>query len=201
METQKKFPIIKKKITTSLSSNLMNYKKTQLIDIADNLKLSIKKSWKKETLIELLSENILAQFQQFYKPTIVELLNSFGDEMEQAVGFQRLEQLEVIAPLIKKGFFYVYLQKDLYILLIPDEIWEDKENIEMEMHEITVDLNSNNQFIQEENGQIDYSLLEKWKETSFNIYGQASSDFLSEVWNRYYEEKLTPEEVKEILKA
>lgn len=181
----------------------MNCTKAQLTDIADNLILSINKTWKKEVLVKTLSETIYAQFQQFYKPTIVELLNSFGDEMEQAVGFQRPEQLKVIAPLIKKGFFYVYLQKDLYILLIPDEIWEDKEDKDIEMHEITVDLNNNDQHSREEisQSQTNYSLLKKWKATSLKIYGQVSSDYLAEVWNRYYEEKLTPEEVKDILKA
>lgn len=181
----------------------MNYTKAQLADIADNLTLSININWKKEALVKLLSENVYAQFQQFYKPTIVDLLNTFGDEMEQAVGFQRPEQLEIIAPLIKKGLFYVYLQNDLYILLIPDEIWEDREDNEIEMHEITVDLNSSEPRSSEDNSedQMSYALLKSWKATSLKIYGQVSSHYLAEVWNRYYEEKLTPEEVKEILNA
>lgn len=207
LETQVNFPIIKKTISTSLEENLANCTKKQLIEISENLNLSIRKSWKKENLVQELFESIYIQFQQFYKPVVVELLEKFGDQMEQAIGFQDLKQLEVIAPLINKGFFYVYLQKDLYVLVIPDEIWQGKEESNVEMQEVNIEFNGNRETKQilsppkEEIISDNYSLLKQWKETAVRIYGQASSEHLAEIWNRYSVNKLTTAEIDEILKS
>ncbi|GEL67875.1 hypothetical protein [Marinilactibacillus psychrotolerans] len=207
MESQERFPIIKKAISTSLEKNLANCTKNQLISISENLNLSIKKSWKKEQLVQKLYENIYEQFHQFYQPVITDLLDKFGDQIEQAIAFENLKQLEVIAPLIKKGFFYVYLQKDLYILVIPDEIWQGREESDLEMQEVTIDLNSNmdnNQLLsaqKEDSLSTKYDSLKQWKETVVKIYGKVYAEHLAEIWNRYNVNKLTPTEIDQILNS
>ncbi|MFC6463787.1 hypothetical protein ACFP65_02035 [Marinilactibacillus sp. GCM10026970] len=200
MGTKVKFPVIKKEICTTLKENLGHYTKTQLIQIADQVKIEIKKSWKKDQVVSLLSETILTQFRQFYKPVVVDILNQFGDQVEQALGFQNVEQIEVLAPLINKGFFFVYQQEDMLVLVIPDEIWMalwHDEDVEEVSFEIDSSLLVEAQAEKEESS--DYRILKKWKENAMRIYGHASSAYFSTIWNKYYDEQLTSEQIDDIL--
>ncbi|MEC6747740.1 hypothetical protein VXN63_04250 [Marinilactibacillus sp. XAAS-LB27] len=200
MSKQVAFPIIKKAVCSSLSENLNNYTKVQCETLASELKVETKKSWKKDQLIQVLAESIQKQFSQFYKPVVEDLLSQFGDQVEQALGFQNVKQIEVLAPLITKGFFFVYQQKEMLVLVIPDEIWTalwHDEEVEEVSFEIDSSLLVEAQAEKEEVS--DYEILKKWKENAIRIYGHASSVYFSTIWNKYYDEKLTSEQIDDIL--
>ncbi|WP_208559031.1 hypothetical protein [Marinilactibacillus kalidii] len=199
MNTEETFPIIKKTISASLMDNLNYYTKAQLVEVAKQLKVETKKSWKKSQLVTVLTASIPKQFDQFYKPVVEDILNQFGEQVEQALGFQQIQQIEVLAPLIKKGFFYVYQQENLLVLVIPDEIWMTLwKNDEVE--EITFEIDSkklNNFAVNESDAR--YKLLQKWKDNAIQIYGHASAVYFSTIWNKYYDEQLTAEQVEDII--
>ncbi|WP_225743642.1 hypothetical protein [Marinilactibacillus sp. Marseille-P9653] len=194
------FPIIKKTVRSTLSENLNNYTKAQSLTLASELKVETRKSWKKDQLTQVLAESIQKQFSQFYKPVVEDLLSQFGDQVEQALAFQNVEQIEVLAPLINKGFLFVYQQQDRLILVIPDEIWTDLWHDE-EVEEVSFEIDSSLlvEAQAEKEKSSDYKILKKWKENAMRIYGHASSVYFSTIWNKYYDEKLTSEQIEDIL--
>ena len=207
VKLQASFPIITKEISTSLAGSLANYTKPQLVALAGEVASEIKKSSKKEVLINTLTEDIQLKFEQFYKPVVMDLLDKFSSEMEQATGFSNVEQLERIAPLINKGMFFVYQQDDLLVLVIPDELWESTQN-DTSTDEVETAFIELDPKVVEEGAAVrdtfnkeagSYALLHQWKQNAENIYGNVSPEYLSTVWNRYYPEQLTPQEIEYII--
>lgn len=182
-EQESTFPIIKKELCTDLESNLKNYTKKELQEVADSLGTILVKSWKKQKQIEFLYDEILTQVETIYKPVIEEVYELFSNDLKQVLTFKEPKQLNILAPFIQKGFFFAGMDKEKLILVIPDEIW-NSTRVEKQ---------------KEEKLHPAFNVLNDWHNTATAIYGKTNHEHLAYVWNKYNKSKLTSEEILYIL--
>lgn len=177
-----------KTIQTHLANLLKSYTKAQLTEVAEKVNTQTKKSWKKDKLIATLYEGIVEQASTIYEEIIEEVLTHLPDTKNQAYRLSNLEDIKAFVPLIQKGFFFVSKEKNDYIFIIPDEI---KDLVQV----------SKEQGIPEEHKERSEKeiILNEWKDRQLSIFGSYSPDHLKTIWNRYYGDDLTADDVLNLL--
>lgn len=196
---------------------LMGYTKSHMMQIADSHGLTLPKSWKKIKVAEALMPHILHQARTLYQEILDEVLSIIPYSNQNVLPVKDSESLKSFAPLIKKGFFFAVTADDSSIVIIPTELIDainegrPEEDIFQaipsdaqgeEPADKLTDLRNQSADGEEEtsdHSKKTYDLLLKWKKQLTAIYGGFSSSHLHEVWNRYYTDSLTEEEITEIL--
>ena len=196
---------------------LMGYTKSHMMQIADSHGLTLPKSWKKIKVAEALMPHILHQAQTLYQEILDEVLSIIPESNQNVLPVKDSESLKGFAPLIKKGFFFAVTADDSSIVIIPTELIDainegrPEEDVFQtipsdaqgeEPADKLTDLRNQSADGEEEtsnHSEKTYDLLLKWKNQLTAIYGGFSSSHLHEVWNRYYTDSLTEEEITEIL--
>lgn len=173
-----------------LETLLMGYTKTQLSDIATSLNSTFPKSWNKNKLTTELSDKINEQARTIYQEMLTNIIKRLPNQEQSVYAVESLEGIESLKPLIDKGFIYVHPVNDSFMLIIPEEILDaaaEKNDRQW----------SNRQHETSHSQTID--TLMKWKENAIKIYGNFSPSHFQSIWNRYYTEKLSVEEIEDIL--
>lgn len=174
----------------SLENLLMGYTKTQQLEIADSLNSKLSKSWKKSKLAQELSVRIEEQAQTVYQEALEGVIGRLPNQEQNAYFVESIDGISSLNPLIEKGFMYVQQVSDSYMLIIPEEILSAAIGYEGKWTEETTASQSQSHAA---------DVLHKWKETLHAIYGTVSLDHLHAVWNRHYPEKLSIEEISDLL--
>lgn len=173
-----------------LETLLMGYTKTQLLDTAASLNSTFPKSWNKNKLATELSDKIDEQARTIYQEMLTDIIKRLPNQEQSVYAVESLEGIESLKPLIDKGFIYVHPVNDSFMLIIPEEILDaaaEKNDRQWSNHQHET---SHSQTI---------DTLMKWKENAIKIYGNFSPSHFQSIWNRYYTEKLSVEEIEDIL--
>ncbi|GEN51623.1 hypothetical protein [Alkalibacterium pelagium] len=201
----------------SMINLLMGYTKRQMMQIADSHGLTLPKSWKKNKVAEALKEKILHQAQTLYQEILDEVLSVIPENTQNSLLVEDSQGLNSFAPLIQKGFFFAVKADDSYIVIIPDDLkdavnegrpeqvisqtalsdWQIEEPADQRTN--LKSQSSDEEKVTKDQSEHTYYLLLKWKKQLTAIYGGFSISHLHEVWNRYYTDSLTEEEITEIL--
>lgn len=179
---------------------LMGYTKSHMMQIADSHGLTLPKSWKKIKVAEALMPHILHQAQTLYQEILDEVLSIIPESNQNVLPVKDSESLKGFAPLIKKGFFFAVTADDSSIVIIPTELIDaiNEGRPEEDVFQ-TIPSEAHGEKETSDHSEKTYDLLLKWKNQLTAIYGGFSSSHLHEVWNRYYTDSLTEEEITEIL--
>lgn len=177
-------------INCQLQELLMGYTKTQLMEIAASFNSPLPKSWKKDKVAKALSEHIEEQAETIYQEVLSEVVGRLPNQEQSAYVVESLEGISSLNPLIEKGFIYIKPVNDSYMLIIPEEILEAAA---------AGDIGHKEEPTNETFDTHITDTLTKWKSNLENIYGTFSPEHLHAVWNRYYSQKLTIEEINDRL--
>ncbi|WP_423188843.1 hypothetical protein ACO1PF_09660 [Alkalibacterium sp. f15] len=179
------------KKNTELVALLKGHTKAELVDQAERQAVAVKKSWNKTEMVNALAENTTEQAETIYHPILKEVLIRLPDLETNIYRVKTLTDIEGFVPLIKKGFFFVAREADSILLLIPEEV----------LFSVRDRLQSNNKtadaFSSSDNKKA--QILNSWKEKAMAIYGNVSLEHLKTTWNRYFDEPVTIEEIKDLL--
>lgn len=161
--------------------------------------------------------HILHQAQTLYQEILDEVLSIIPESNQNVLPVKDSESLKGFAPLIKKGFFFAVTAEDSSIVIIPTELIDaiNEGSPEEDISQTALSdwqiegpadqrtnlksQSSDEEKVTKNQSEHTYDLLLKWKKQLTEIYGGFSSSHLHEVWNRYYTDSLTEEEITEIL--
>lgn len=179
------------KNNTELVDLLKGHTKAELLDQAEKQAVAVKKSWNKTKLVNAIAENTTEQAETIYHPVLEEVLVRLPDLETNIYRVKALTDIEGFIPLIKQGFFFVAREDDSILLLIPEEImFSVKDRLQSDDKPSETILPSENKKAQ---------ILNNWKDKAVAIYGNVSLDHLKTTWNRYFDEPVTIEELKNLL--
>lgn len=180
---------------TELSDLLQGYKKDTLLTLADTHAVSVRKSWKKEKIVTSLSETILEQAETIYHPILKEILLRLPDLQTNFYRVKNLNDIKGFITLIQKGFFFVSKEKDGLLLIIPEEIiFSVQDRLRLDKKS-----KSHKKATHPTQESKKHSLLKHWKNNLSTIYGNVPLKHMQKTWNRYFENKVTLDEIKAIL--
>lgn len=183
---------------TELLDLLKGHKKAELLELAETHAVSVRKSWNKTKISELLTEKITEQAETIYHPVLFDVLTRLPDLETMVYRVSDLNDITGFLPLIHKGFFFVSRDGDSILLLIPEEILfsvKDRLDLKSEAEEKASAVSTASADKNDKKAE----LLNSWKETTRAIYGIVSVSHLQTIWNRYFDEPITKEEVENIL--
>lgn len=174
----------------NLENLLMGYTKAQQLEIADSLNKAISKSWKKSKIAMELSLIIQEQAQTVYQEILEEMIKKMPNQEQSAYFVESLDGISSLNPLIDKGFIYVHQVNESYMLIIPEEILAIAASDEASWNEEAQD---------PQESESTAEIIHKWKESMLAIYGTVSAEHLYRVWNRHFSQKLSIDEIRDML--
>lgn len=177
-------------VNYTLYNLLMGYTKSQQREIADSLNCSMPKSWKKDKAAKALSEHIKEQAETIYQEVLEGVINRFPNQEQSAYVVESLEGISSLNPLIDKGFIYIHKVNDTYMLIIPEDILKAATDFDGEWLAVTQEAGAN---------AYAKDIIHSWKENVMAIYGTVSAKHLHQIWNRHHPQKLTIEEIRDML--
>lgn len=184
---------------TELIDLLKGYKKADLMALAETHDAAVRKSWNKTKISAILTEKITEQAETIYHPLLEDVLKRLPDLETNAYRMNDLKEIEGFIPLIEKGFFFVSRDGDSILLLIPEEILfsvKDRMDQEGETKAILNQDSASPASLEDRKAE----LLNSWKEKTMAIYGNVSLTHLQTTWNRYFDEQITADEIKKLLR-
>ncbi|SFC12677.1 hypothetical protein SAMN04488102_103146 [Alkalibacterium subtropicum] len=185
---------------TELFDLLKGHTKADLLELAESQSVAVRKSWNKTKISAILSEKITELAETIYHPVLKEVLERLPDRETNVYRVSDLSEIVGFIPLIIKGFFFVARDGDGILLLIPEDILfsvKDRMDLDSETNEI---LNRGTaRKAPSHEGDRKAELLNSWKEKSLAIYGNVSVAHLQKIWNRYFDDPVSPEEIRQIL--
>ncbi|MER2225936.1 MAG: hypothetical protein ABS916_02680 [Carnobacterium sp.] len=163
-----------------LENNLKAYKKGQLLQIAENHQLLMKKSYTKAKIIEQLKPVIIKNAAIFFAQW-----DSKGTEVLANVANGHLqdvsdETLITVQLAMESGYLFAYVLNSKVTLVLPNDlssfVTDDPSSIKI-------------------NEETDHrSLFLRQMENAQKIYGKSNLNHLVSVWNHYFTQTLTVEE-------
>ncbi|MCC5894553.1 MAG: hypothetical protein JJU16_03760 [Alkalibacterium sp.] len=201
--TDHAFEMIKNPEGLSLEELLNSYKKSHLLDIGESLAVRLPKSWKKGKLTEALADKIVEQAQTIYNEVLEQVIDTLPDKEQTVYQLDRLDSIKGLAPLIRKGFFFAAETDEGYLFIIPSEVVravDSARGVEAPLvPELLKTSESDREPLENVNTHQALNSLNKWKNQLISIYGSYTSEHLHSIWNRYYKEELTIEEIEKLL--
>ncbi|MER2063887.1 MAG: hypothetical protein ABS873_04495 [Alkalibacterium sp.] len=183
---------------TELVDLLKGYKKADLLKLAESHGVPVRKSWNKAKISASVGEKITEQAETIYHPVLEDVLTRLPDLETNVYRMDGLNEIVGFIPLINKGFFFVTQDGDSIFLLIPEEIlFSVKDRIDLEKE--TKEISSQNSRPAVSSDDRKAELLNSWKEKTETIYGTVSLKHLQTTWNRYADEQLSIDEIKNLL--
>ncbi len=201
--TEQTFIIIKKPQEMGLEDLLTRYKKSQLLEMGESLAVTFPKSWKKGKLIESLADKIVEQAQTIYNEVLEQVIDTLPDKEQTMYYLETVDSIKNLAPLIKKGFFFAAETDEGFVFIVPKEVIgavESAKGVEASAVPVTESLDdSNDEVVENVSTHQAVKSLTKWKNQLLSIYGTYSTSHLQSIWNRYYSEELSLEEIDELV--
>lgn len=195
--------VITKSGDLSLENLLEGYKKTQLLEMGDSLAMTLSKSWKKIKLIEALADKIIEQAQTIYNEVLEQVIDTLPSREQNRYLLDNLDSLKSLAPLFKKGFFFAVKTSDGILFIIPVEVIEAVDSargVEAPLKSADVKEDElKNDTLEDVSTHEAVHSLTKWRNQLISIYGSYNTAHLQSIWNRYYSEALSIEEIDELL--
>lgn len=163
-----------------LENNLKAYKKGQLLQIAENHQLLMKKSYTKAKIIEQLKPVIIKNAAIFFaqwdsKGT--EVLANLANGHLQDVSDETLITVQLA---MESGYLFAYVLNSKVTLVLPNDL-----------SSFVVDDSSSIKINEETDHR---SLFLRQMENAQKIYGKSNLNHLVSVWNHYFTQTLTVEE-------
>lgn len=202
--TDEQVSFIKWNTELELIDLLNGYKKNELINVADEQGVTLKKSWNKAKMVDVLAEKTTEQAETIYHDLLASVLTRLPDLDTHIYRVNELADIQGFIPLIQKGFFFV-TQEGVHdetneergiFLLIPEEILFSVKDRLTETPQ-TVSNNVVPTSKVDETKQVE--LLNQWQDKALAIYGTVSLEHLQTTWNRYFDEKLTVKDIQALL--
>lgn len=187
----------------SLEQLLEGYKKAQLLEMGESLAVTLPKSWKKKKMTKSLTDRIIEQAQTIYNEVLEQVIDTLPSREQNLYHLDSLDSIKSLAPLIKKGFFFAAETVDGFIFIIPAEVIkavDSARGVEAPLKaadkpESEEDPSS----VEPVNSDEAVQSLVKWKNQLINIYGSYSTTHLQSIWNRYYTNELSIQEIEALL--
>ncbi|AEB30266.1 hypothetical protein CAR_c16080 [Carnobacterium sp. 17-4] len=163
-----------------LENNLKAYKKDQLLQIAENQQLLMKKSYTKTKIIEQLKSIIIENAANFFGQLDSNTLQILATEDNGTLQDVSYETLNSVQSAIESGYLFAYVVNSKVTLILPNELIS---SIESETSPNQVNEESENS-----------TLFLRQLENARKIYGRYDLNHLVSVWNHYFTQMLTVEE-------
>lgn len=180
-------PLIKGIPYHDLEHGLLSYKKKQLLQIAERQQLPIRKSATKATVVEQLIPVISENAQHFFAQLDAEELQVIANLANGALPDVSDETLLMVQNTIGSGYLFAYVVTNDVTLVLPNEF----------VSSIKRETNST-----EVNGELEKRaiFLRQLKNTQ-KIYGTYHIHHLVSVWNKYFPQSMTVDEVKKLIET
>lgn len=163
-----------------LENNLKAYRKGQLLQIAENHQLLMKKSYTKAKIIEQLKpviiENAAIFFAQWDSKGTEVLANVANGHLQDVSD----ETLITVQLAMESGYLFAYVLNSKVTLVLPNDL-----------SSFVVDDSSSIKINEETDHR---SLFLRQMENARKIYGKSDLNHLVSVWNHYFTQTLTVEE-------
>ncbi|MFA5468203.1 MAG: hypothetical protein WC224_04005 [Sphaerochaetaceae bacterium] len=170
---------LRKRPQKTLEANLENYSKKYLLELADDLGLTISTSKLKKEVVELVSQQIEGEYTRLlpYLPVKnLEFLVNFREKSSLKLNAQQL-RFSDISHLQNLGFLFLYKNGRFFNVVSPEEVSEKLEILDVPRFWREAELNQR---------------LDAYAIALTNLYGVLDIDQFAIVWNRFERESLTP---------
>lgn len=169
-----------------LENNLKAYRKDQLLQIAENHQLLMKKSYTKTKIIEQLKPIIIENAANFFARLNSHTLQIFANDANGTLQNVSYEILNSVQSIIESGYLFAYVVNSKVTLILPNELISIIES----------EPSSNQGNEESENN----TLFLRQVENARKIYGRYDLNHLVSVWNHYFTQVLTIEEAETWIK-
>lgn len=163
-----------------LENNLKAYKKGQLLQIAENHQLLMKKSYTKAKIIEQLKpviiENAAVFFAQWDSKGTEVLANLANGHLQDVSD----ETLISVQPAMESGYLFAYVLNSKVTLVLPNDL--------------SSFVTDDPSLTKINEGTDHRSLFLRQMKNAQKIYGKSDLNHLVSVWNHYFTQTLTVEE-------
>ncbi|MDZ7835118.1 MAG: hypothetical protein U5K84_06985 [Alkalibacterium sp.] len=102
--------------TTELAELLKGYTKANLLELAGNQLVPVRKSWNKAKIADVLAGYTIEQAETIFHPVLKEALLSLPDLETNVYRVKNMEEIHVLVPFIRQGFFFAASEKDSILL-------------------------------------------------------------------------------------
>lgn len=163
-----------------LEDSLKAYKKSQLLKIAENQQVVMKKSFTKAKISEQLKPVIIEKAAIFFEEMDSTILQTLANSANGTVQDVPVETLNSVQSAIAFGYLFAYQLNSKVTLVLPNELSSFVADV------------PNSTKVNEETDH--RSLFLRQMENARKIYGKSNLDHLVSVWNHYFTQTLTVEE-------
>ncbi|MCM3511457.1 hypothetical protein [Carnobacterium inhibens] len=179
--------IIKGKPQTDLEKGLLAYKKEQLLQIAVQQQLSVRKSYTKMKIVEQLKPVIVKQAVDFFAQLDGHKKEKLIDLAKGSATVVSNETVMQFQSSIESGYVFAYLANGTVTLILPNEL----------VSSIKQDTKSVINYPQAETQPL---FLRQMKNAQ-KIYGTYDINHLVSVWNSYFAQTMTIEEATQLIET
>lgn len=179
--------LIKGKPQTDLEKGLLAYKKEQLLQIAVQQQLSVRKSYTKMKIVEQLKPVIVKQAVDFFAQLDGHKKEKLIDLVKESATSVSNETVIQFQSSIESGYVFAYLANGTITLILPNEL----------VSSIKQDTKPVINYPQAETQPL---FLRQMKNAQ-KIYGTYDVHHLVSVWNSYFAPTMTIEEATQLIET